>query len=52
MHPTGFEVLAHQHIEDLHRDAERQRFVRSRRKQKSGRRKGLVIGLLPRAPAS
>jgi hypothetical protein len=52
MHPTSFEVLAQLHIEDLHREAARQRLVRRRPKQKSGRRKGLLIGLLQRAPAS
>jgi len=41
MHPLVLEVLAKQHIEDLHREAQRQRLVGAKRKRQSDRHPGI-----------
>jgi hypothetical protein len=50
MHPLQLEEMVHQHIEDLHRDAEQRRPARSHRKPKSYRRRRPATRL-QRAPA-
>lgn len=46
MHPLVLEVLAKQHIEDLHREAQRQRLVGAKRKRQSDRHPASGVGIL------
>lgn len=50
MHPSLFEIVARQHIEELHREAALQRLFASRPKHKGPRPKASVRSLR-RAPA-
>ena len=45
MHPLVLEVLAKQHIDDLHREAQRQRLAGATRKRHSDRHQAAWVGL-------
>ena len=46
MHPLVLEVLATQHIDDLHREAQRQRLAGAKRRRQRVRRPAAGIGIL------